>query len=261
MGSPFPGMDPFLENPFFWHQVHSRLIVALANELGAKLRPKYYAAIETRTYVEDEEGSIFVGIPDAIVFKSASKLGSSDRPSTVASGSTLVAPQPQRVRLVESIERKERYLEIRQVDSHQVILAIEVLSPKNKRGDGRKSYLKKRQAVLETNSHFIEIDLLRALGAMPVIGIISQSHYRILVSNADDRPDADLYSFNLQDAIPVIPIPLQPEDEPISIDLAHLLQQIYEQGCFDLQINYQDAVPAPNLSEADRDWIKQVLSG
>jgi hypothetical protein len=257
MGSPFPGMDPFLENPFFWHQVHSRLIVALANDLGAKLRPKYYAAIETRTYVEDEEGSIFVGIPDAIVFKSASI----DRPSPTSGGSTLVAPQPQRVRLVESIERKERYLEIRQVDTHHVILAIEVLSPKNKRGDGRKSYLKKRQAVLETSSHFIEIDLLRALGAMPVIGITSQSHYRILVSNAADRPDADLYSFNLQDPIPVLPIPLQPEDELISIDLATLLQQIYEQGCFDLQINYQDAVPAPNLSEADRDWVKQILSG
>jgi hypothetical protein len=261
MGSPFPGMDPFLENPFFWHQVHSRLIVALANDLGAKLRPKYYAAIETRTYVEEEEGSVFIGIPDAIVFKSASKLGLTDRSSPVASGSTLVAPQPQRVRLVESIERKERYLEIRQVDTHQVVLAIEVLSPKNKRGDGRKSYLKKRQAVLDTNSHFIEIDLLRALGAMPVIGIQSQSHYRVLVSKADDRPDADLYSFNLQDPIPVIPIPLQSEDEPISIDLVYLLHQIYEQGCFDLQINYQDSVPAPNLSEADRDWVKQILSG
>ncbi|MCX5964306.1 MAG: DUF4058 family protein [Cyanobacteria bacterium] len=59
---------PFLEDSFFWPQVHNRLIVALSKELGAKLRPKYYAAIETRTYLDDEEGSIFVGIPDAIVF-------------------------------------------------------------------------------------------------------------------------------------------------------------------------------------------------
>jgi Protein of unknown function (DUF4058) len=257
MGSPFPGMDPFLENPFFWHQVHSRLIVALANELGAKLRPKYYAAIETRTYLDDEDGSIFVGIPDAIVFRATS----THRSPLISGSSILLAPQPQRVRLVEPIECKERYLEIRKVDTHHVILAIEVLSPKNKRGDGRKSYLKKRQTLLETNSHFIEIDLLRALGSMPVIGIQSQSHYRILVSKADDRPEADLYSFNLQDPIPVIPIPLQPEDEPVAIDLANLLRDIYEQGCFDLQINYQDPVPAPDLSEADRAWVKQVLSG
>jgi Protein of unknown function (DUF4058) len=56
--SPFPGMDPFLEDPFFWHQVHSRLIVALSNELGAKLRPKYYAAIETRIYLDGEDSTI-----------------------------------------------------------------------------------------------------------------------------------------------------------------------------------------------------------
>jgi Protein of unknown function (DUF4058) len=56
--SPFPGMDPFLEDPFFWHQVHSRLIVALSNELGAKLRPKYYTAIEIRTYLDNEYPTI-----------------------------------------------------------------------------------------------------------------------------------------------------------------------------------------------------------
>jgi Protein of unknown function (DUF4058) len=168
--SPFPGMDPFLEDPFFWPQVHSRLIVALANELGAKLRPKYYAAIETRTYLDK------------------------DHPM---------------------IEIKERYLEIRQVGTHTAIAAIEVLpSPQ-------------------------------------------RSHYHILVSDSRDRPEADLYSFNLQDPIPVFNLPLQPEDAPIAIDLTHLLQEVYEQGCFDLQINYQSDLS--DLSVTDLDWVKQVV--
>jgi hypothetical protein len=168
--SPFPGMDPFLEDAFFWPQVHNRLIVALSNELGAKLRPKYYAAIETRIYLDNED---------------------------------------------TTIEIKERYLEIRKVGTHEVIVAIEILP------------------------------------------LPHQSHYHILVSDSRDRPEADLYSFNLQDPIPVFNLPLQPEDVPIAIDLAHLLQEVYEQGCYDLQINYQSVLP--DLSPADVDWVKQVV--
>ncbi|HAX87440.1 MAG TPA: hypothetical protein DCY91_14550, partial [Cyanobacteria bacterium UBA11370] len=36
-----------------------------------------------------------------------------------------------------------------------------------------------------------------------------ESHYRILVSNSDRRPEADLYAFNLQDAIPSFLLPLR----------------------------------------------------
>lgn len=44
------------------------------------------------------------------------------------------------------VEVKERYLEVREVGTHEVITIIEVLSPKNKRkGEGRIAYEKKRQ--------------------------------------------------------------------------------------------------------------------
>jgi hypothetical protein len=254
MRSPFPGMDPFLENPFFWHQVHSRLIVAVSNDLGLRLRPKYYAAIETRTYLDSGDGNIFVGIPDGVVFAN-----NVDRSNPRTQTPTVVASQPQRVRLIEPIEVKERYLEIRRVGTHQVIAAIEILSPKNKRGEGRKSYLKKRQLILDSASHFIEIDLIRAFTPMPLDGNQVPSHYRILVSDSRDRPEADLYSFNLRDSIPVISIPLQSEDTPITLDLTSLLHDVYEQGCFDLQINYQDPIPEPGLLEADRLWLEQLI--
>ena len=50
MPSPFPGMDPYLEHPELWTEVHSRLIVNLAEFLGPILRPKYRVAVEKRRY-------------------------------------------------------------------------------------------------------------------------------------------------------------------------------------------------------------------
>jgi len=41
MASPFPGMDPYLENPALWPNVHGRLIVAIADALSSKILPKH----------------------------------------------------------------------------------------------------------------------------------------------------------------------------------------------------------------------------
>ncbi|KYC40504.1 hypothetical protein WA1_25615 [Scytonema hofmannii PCC 7110] len=51
MPSPFPGVDPYLENPELWSEVHSRLIMAIAIALAPSLRPKYHVAVEKRTYL------------------------------------------------------------------------------------------------------------------------------------------------------------------------------------------------------------------
>jgi Protein of unknown function (DUF4058) len=262
MPSPFPGMNPYLEDPFFWREVHNRMIVALANDLGAQLRPRYYAAIETRTYLDDDSDGILVSIPDAVVFASTQQL----RPSALAKSSmptmaTVEVPlaQPQRVQLVEPIEVKERFLEVRRVNTHEVVVAIEILSPKNKRGDGRSSYLKKRQAILQSQTHLVEVDLLRASQPMPMVGMAGQHDYRILVSDAAQRPSAELYGFNLRDRIPLFPVPLKPEDAPGIVDLQTLLHAIYDQGNFDIRVDYQQLLPEPDLSESDRAWMQQIL--
>src|SRR5437763_15475627 len=58
MPSPFPGMDPYLEEPGLWPDVHHRLISFAALSLTQQLRPKYYARIEERTYISDEKDLI-----------------------------------------------------------------------------------------------------------------------------------------------------------------------------------------------------------
>lgn len=50
MPSPFPGMNPYLENREIWPAVHNRLIIAIADFLIPKVLPKSFVDIEQRVY-------------------------------------------------------------------------------------------------------------------------------------------------------------------------------------------------------------------
>lgn len=67
MPSPFPGMEPYLENPELWSEVHSRLIVAIADAISPAVRPKYRVAIEKRMYLIDALEGRSLEIPDLAV--------------------------------------------------------------------------------------------------------------------------------------------------------------------------------------------------
>jgi len=253
--SPFPGMNPYLELPVLWAEFHNRLIVALSDVLTPQLRPKYYAAVETRTYLDDGETDLLVGIPDTIVL--------SVKGNTTPAESAIVATKthPKQIQLPMPTEVKERYLEIREVETHEVITVIEILSPKNKRkGEGRSIYEKKRLRILGSSSHFIEIDLLRDNSPMPMIGVQESSDYRIIVSRANTRPVADLYSFKLQESIPNFALPLQPEDTELEVNLQSILLDVYDRGSYDLRIDYRQPIPPPKLSEADQIWADRLLA-
>ena len=56
MATPFPGMDPYLEHPDLWPDVHHGLIESLRDALAQRLRPKYRIAIEKRTYLAEGYG-------------------------------------------------------------------------------------------------------------------------------------------------------------------------------------------------------------
>ena len=48
MPSPFPGMDPYLETPDRWRNVHSNLAAEIQTQLAPLIRPRYYADQEPR---------------------------------------------------------------------------------------------------------------------------------------------------------------------------------------------------------------------
>ena len=154
----------------------------------------------------------------------------------------------------------EGYLEIREVATGRVVTSIEVLSPTNKRsGNGRDAYLSKRQRVLGSLTHLVEIDLLRSGRSMEILTEMPSSHYRILVSRSIDRPQAQLYGFNVQRSIPTVPIPLERGDEEPLLDLQRLWDEVYEQAGFDLTIDYSQA-PIPALAKEDQLWWAAIGS-
>lgn len=255
MPSPFPGMNPYLEHPALWSGIHHRLITAIANDLNPHLRPKYIAAIEERVYETSGEKSVLVGIPDVSVQQVSTVTNATESNIAVATPAT----QPIEVTIPIPEILTESYLEIRAVETEEVIAAIEVLSPKNKQSVvGRLQYETKRQKILGSGSHLVEIDLLRQGETMPVLNLAFRSHYRILVSRSETRPKAQLYAFNLRDTIPQFSLPLQVGDPELIVDLQRLLDEIYDQGSYDLRINYSNS-PVPAISETDAVWVDEML--
>jgi hypothetical protein len=215
MQNPFPGMNPYLEHPELWHQVHNRLIVSIADEIAGTIAPKCRVSIK------------------------------------------------QRVQLPMSWEVKERYLEIREIITRELVCVVEVLSPVNKRSSkGRSLYEAKRTKILNSMTHLVEIDLLRSGKAMPMTGQTT-SHYRILVSRSTVRPNADLFAFNLPEPIPAFPIPLKAEDNEPIVDLQRLLNEMYDRARLDLSIDYSPEAINPSIPMADSidlDWLLQKIT-
>ncbi|NEP09759.1 MAG: DUF4058 family protein [Symploca sp. SIO2C1] len=246
--SPFPGMNPYLENPELWSEVHSRLIVAIADDIAPALFPNYYVAIEKRIYLSTPEDNILIGIPDVSLISSGVK-ASQDLARSNTSTATLSKPdEPQTVTIPLAEEVQERYLEIRDSKTGMVVTTIEVLSPKNKRaGEGREAYLRKRQQILTSYTHLVEIDLLRGGKPLPMQGVTQLKDYRILISRRDLRPNAQLFAFNLPDNIPKVELPLKPGDNCSIFELKPILDGVYERAGFHLRIDYSKPT-IPTLS-------------
>jgi len=64
-------MDPYLERPRLWTQVHTALIIALQEYLTPLLRPRYVVDVEQRIYQEvmltHRKPDELVGEPDVFV--------------------------------------------------------------------------------------------------------------------------------------------------------------------------------------------------
>ena len=245
-------MNPYLEAPALWAEVHSRLIVAIADALNPQLIPKYRAAIERRVYDLSGDEAILIGIPDVTVEQRTTRT----HPTNVA---VMTPTNPRKVRVPMPIEVRESYLQIKEVASGEVITALELLSPVNKRpGKGRTQYEEKREEILSSKTHLIEIDLLRKGKPMLLATGDIDSDYRILVSRSHQRPQADLYAFNLPDEIPVFPLPLKTDEAEPLVMLHDLLNQVYERASYEVVIDYTRP-PVPAVEGQADAWMNKLL--
>jgi hypothetical protein len=206
MPSPLPGMDPFLEGEE-WEDFHARFNPALADFLSARVDPGYLVRVERRVYVEHvDRDEAQWRVADVGVLRS--ETDDSPGPGEGASAVATLAPVPGVLPMPE--ERRETYLVIREQQSREVITVIETLSPANKRpgGDGRREYLRKREEVLRSDTHLVELDLLRGGQRLPMLRPLPAGDYYAIVSRGYRRPRADIYAWTLRHPLPVIPAPL-----------------------------------------------------
>jgi hypothetical protein len=263
MPTPFPGMDPYLERRGLWEEIHTDLISHIRQFLIPLLRPKYRVAIEQRTYLSlVMSNRELTGKPDILVTENR-PIGPRSAHTSLALAEPTVAEQPIAGELPTPEEVVDRYLEIRDTKTHEVITAIEILSPTNKQSpEGRHQYEQKRLKVLASATNLVEIDLLRAGKpfAMKAINPTQekQCDYRIVISRSWQRPRADLYFFRVRQPIPSFLIPLRAgEQEPV-LPLNQILHDLYDLGGYDLAIDY-DLPADPALSSEDAIWAAQLL--
>jgi hypothetical protein len=253
-------MDPYLEHPVLWPDVHNALIAELRNTLGPRLRPRYYVALEERTYLAEPAGLAFVSRPEVtVVGAPTSAVSQTPLVETSLTGMSTCAPVIVELPLPEPV--RETCLEVRLAQTHAVIAVLELLSPANKRpGEGRQQYERKRLQVLATFTHLVAIDLLRG-GAHMAMETRDQdvaSHYHILISRAEHRPRAVLLPFTVRDPIPSFRLPLQPGDAEPVVDVNHILHLLYDRAGYDLRINYR-AEADPPLAGEDAVWADVLL--
>ena len=260
MSSPFPGMDPYLEEPGLWPDVHHELISVMREMLNRAVRPKYHVRVEERVYVSDEEDpGREVIVPDLRVAESGRRTRRS-RPGAKAATATLVAAEPLVLTTLLDDEIHEARLEVVDREQRTVVTVIEILSPTNKVAGsrGRASYLEKRQEVMTSPSHLVEIDLLRAGLPLHTREALPRADYYVHVSRTDLRPKGLVWPITLQQRLPVIAIPLRLEDPEAPLDLQEILNTAYDRAAYDLAIDYgRETVPP--LTTDQRRWAEELL--
>ena len=269
MPSPFPGMDPYLENSARWRDFHQRLMTYACDAIQPLLPPKYLAQLDERLTVGSTGRQI---LPDVTVLRTlreaqveyAVAIADAPPPNPLPAAPTLPQiTEPIRVR-VDHV--REPYIEIIQPETGEVITVIEVLSPTNKTDkEGRKQYEQKRHAVLHSTAHLVEIDLLsQGEQFSPPIreanGELRSCRYVIAVNRAEhDRSDYELYPLALQDPLPNFRIPLRTPDADVTLDLQAVFTRCYDNGRYNLLLNYTKP-PAVPLSDEEHTYAQSLIS-
>ena len=255
MPSPFPGMDPYLEQDDAWHDFHERFIPLVATLLGGQLRPRYIVKIDEHVYVHelDAESRRLAGRADVLLART-----SRERPRGPALGAAAgLLEAPLTVRLPAMDRERLGYVEIRDRRNRELVTVVELLSPANKQaGPDREQYLAKRMEILNGPVHLVEIDLLRGGSPMPAVGR-PRCSYSVLVSRAERRLDAGFWPISLRERLPVIPVPVRASDPDARLDLQAALDRIYDDAGYADYI--YEGTPRPRLGKKDVEWARQVI--
>ena len=251
MKNPFPGMDPYLEP--HWPGLHTHLVSLATGQLNRNLPEDLVAQAEERLSIESGEGSRGAAA-DVTVYE--------PRGSQVEEGGLAISAPYKLVAEAEPIT--ERFVRILRADDGQLITVIEFISPANKTGAGLEQYLRKRDELLGSGVHVVEIDLIRrgnwrGLMRPHLCPPEAVAPYRATI-RVGRSGTAYLYPIPIQQPLPSISIPLRPGDREVKLDLQPLIDEAYEIGGYARRLDYR-APPDPPWEDEDRAWVEALVAG
>ncbi len=243
--NPFPGMNPYLEHPDIWPDFHFSLVAGLATALGPRLPHNYRIDLQRRVEVEE---------PSA---------GGS---SVAETASVVAAPTDEAVAVRVRMPREVSvsWLRVETVPERELVTIVEVLSPTNKRpGEGRRRYIRKREAIVAGLVNLVEIDLLRRWEPMHLETPPPASDYRILVCRSLESPGAWLYPFTVRQHIPKFTLPLRSDDEAPApeVDLGPIINALHHTARYGQVARYQEPPPEPDFAPEVQQWVGERVAG
>lgn len=251
MTCPFPGMDPYLEGEL-WTTFHIQLAVEIARQLTPRLLPRYFAFANQRQVTDTPEE---VAIEATDVYPDVGVVEAKPVPMR---GVTALAEPPIKLRTIVPSMVPHSWVEIRDQAGRTLVTLIEILSPTNKRGDGRKEYLHKRNKVLRSSAHLMEIDLLRKGKRVPMTEPLPSGDYFVFSTRANKRPESEVWRIALSDSLPTVYVPLREPDPDVPLDLQQAFRTIYDSSPYGAAIDYSKP-PDVSLSKAAAAWAAERI--
>jgi hypothetical protein len=255
MGSPFPGMDPYIESPELWSDFHNSLAYEIRVQLNQLIQPNYFARLTPYvTYEVVEIGKTHGIRPDVGIWRLQPPQGAPPATATIT-------PAPVESRVALEIPLRLHRIEIRSTETEELVTVIEILSPVNKKSShpAYRDYQRKRRDLLRSPAHLLEIDLLRQGERPPLEDPVPEAPYYVVLSRADRRPVVAVWPIQLEDRLPTLPVPLLEPDPDAPLDLQGAVTSVYERGAYASQIDYRQPPPPPPLSEAEATWLEALL--
>jgi len=221
MPSPFPGMDPFLEEENLWPVFHHQFVTCLYQIVLPGLVDRYKARIALRSY--HTEQALFTSVIRE--------------------------------------EHQEEYIEIRQRNDSRLVTLVEAVSPANKASPaGRQAYLDKRGEGKRQGANLVEIDLvLQGQPTLDYSREgLPDWDFAVTVTRCTQPERFEIYTTTLQKRLPRFRLPLAADDRDTVVDLQTVFSRCYDQGDFASKIDYQRDPPT-RVADEDRKWIDELL--
>lgn len=259
MPGPFPGMDPFLEN--HWGDVHTSLTTYARNQLQAHLPPDLRARVEENVTVEADGEPATAYKPDVRVVEGSRPIHAEEGGLAVAQ---VVTAEPILVPLEEEPVTARTVLVVDRAGGN-VVTSIEFLSPHNKLTErARRQFRSKQELLLAGGVNLVEVDLIRQGGwavsvREPLARQAYSYPYKTCVIRAIRPSFAECYVVPLRERLPVIRVPLRPDDADVTLDLQALIDAAWRDGRYDVPDPRRD--PLPPFDPADAEWVLGRLAG